>query len=458
MKHLILLFFIFSNIACSCQEKPKTEDAMYLIMSHDINMYSNLHESTDYKASDTSFVSLLLSVKNNRIAIVDTLNFDRRLNNSVTFVIHHDEFDFIAIGENEKDNSHSLAELLAKGKNYKFKGYFAILDYSNGNIVKRKAEPRLLIPRHGVSQDNSGYIIRDTFKYCCSSNFDFSNGKSINNVTDKNSKYVSPLLDDEWMNNNYVKNHSGYVPISYYSYPIDTFGNVRKRNSAEADPYKWKIFDFDYPRIQSEMKAVYSFNILYNTQNSNYQIGYKAFRDEFKDLNYKTIFYKLDKATKEWSELHNLPSAKFNVYKEDYLYGTLCDFKGIQGEALEDTIAQYALRHPNKYSTKYATIPNTTFMTGKFFIYHVPTQREIEYKGEDVDTELLFIKDNWVYFRAFDKIKRVKLDVVGFSLDKRTEETICQDREMIPNVHHIFWASDAPIKVEWLSPKPKSIK
>lgn len=97
-------------------------------------------------------------------------------------------------------------------------------------------------------------------------------------------------------------------------------------------------------------------------------------------------------------------------------------------------------------------------MTGKFFIYYVPTQQEIEYKGNDLDTELLFIKDDWVYFRDFDKIKRVRQEVVSFSLDKTSEVTICNDREMIPNVHHIFWASDAPIKVESLSPKPKNIK
>lgn len=458
MKHLIILFFIFSCMTCSCQQKPKTKEIMYLIMSHDINMYSNLHERTNLKVSDTSFVSLLLKMDNKRLIIADTLNFDHRLNNEVSHIIHFDEFEFITIGEGEKDNTHSAKELLAKGEHYEFKGYFNILDYSNGSIVKRKAEVDLLSPPHGAGSENRGYIIRDTFKIECCNNDDLSNGKSFYNLSDKNASFVTPLMDTEWMNNYYVKNHSGYLPASTINYPIDTFGNVRKRNSAEANPYKWQISNFDYPRVQSEMKAVYSFNILYNTQNSNYQIGYKAFRDEFKDLNYKTIFYKLDKATKEWSELHNLPSAKFNVYNDDYLYGTLRDFKGIQGEALEDTIAQYALRHPNKYSTKYSTIPNTSFMNGKFFIYHVPKQREIEYKGEDVDTELLFIKDDWVYFRDFDKIKRVKLDVVGFSLDKKSEETICQDRERIPNVHHIFWASDAPIKVEWLSPKPKNIK
>lgn len=132
------------------------------------------------------------------------------------------------------------------------------------------------------------------------------------------------------MNNCYVKNKSGNVPIATYNYPLDSLGNARRRNSVKKDPYKWQISNFNYPSVQSEMKAVYSFNILYNTQNSNYQIGYKAFRDEFKEKNFKTIFYKLDKSTKEWSELHNLPSAKFNVYKDDYLYDTLCDFKDIK--------------------------------------------------------------------------------------------------------------------------------
>ncbi len=466
MKNLILILSLLPLSSCLGQPIKNYKESLYLIMSHSKKTFTHQHESRSYKASDTSFISLLLSVEKGHLKVVDTLNYDIKLNNMVNSVTHYDEFNFITFSEAEKDNL-TREEFSRRDPNYIIKSYFNILDYSNGNIVKRKGESGLV--GHGTSGDNSGYIIDGNFMYVCKPNQDLSNGKSFYYVTDKFSKIIRPLTDKEWMENYYVKSHSGYRPNWYHTYPIDTLGNIRHRKSAEEDPYKWEIYNFEYPRVKSEAKLVYSFNIVYNTNKSKYLIGYKAIKSKYligykaidgpdQPKGYKTIYYKQDKITRQWTELKNLPSEKFNVYKDEYLYGTIMDHKNIHGEALEDTIAKYEIKNPKKYSTKYATTPNTTFMTGKFFIYHVPTQKVIEYKGQDIDTELLFIKDDWVYYRDFDKIKRIKLNTESFTLNPKTEETLCQDREMIPNVHHIFWASDKPIEVEWLSPKPKNIK
>lgn len=458
MKHLFLLIFTILFTSCAGQSTKSYKEVPYLIMSHSNDIYSHKHIISSYKASDTSFASLLLSFDKGKLKVVDTLNYDIKLNNMVNSVTHYDEFGFFTIGEEEKDNSKNITELLARGENYIFRSFFNIIDYSSGNIIKRKAEVDSLPDPHGASGDESGYIVDGIFMYICKPNKDYSQGKSIYCVCDKYSKTVRPLTDKEWMENYYVKSHSGYIPNWYYNFVIDTLGNIRHRNSAVEDPYKWDIYNFDYPKVKSEAKLVYSFIIAYNTNNSKYLIGYKAIDGPDQPKGYKTIFYKQEKITRQWTVLKNLPSAKFNVYKDEFLYGTIMDHKYIHGEALEDTIAKYEIKNPKKYSTKYATTPNKTFMTGKFFIYHVPTQRVIEYKGQDIDTELLFIKDDWVYYRDFDKIKRIKMDVSTFSLNPKSEETLCQDREMIPNVHHIFWASDKPIEVEWLSPKPKNIK
>jgi len=455
MKNLIILISLFHFSSCFGQSSKINKESLYLIMSHSKKIFTHQHESSTYNASDTSFISLLLSVEKDHLIVVDTLNYDIKLNNMVNSVTHYDEFKFVTISEIEKDNL-TREQFSRRDPNYIIRSYFNILDYSTGDIVKRKGESGLV--GHGTSGDNSGFIINGNFMYVCKPNQDLTDGKSYYYITDKFSKVERPLTDKEWMENYYVKSHSGYRPNWYYNYVIDTLGNIRHRNSAEEDPYKWEIYKFDYPKVKSESKLVYSLNIVYNTNESKYLIGYKAIDGPDQPKGYITTFYLQNKFSKQWKELKKLPSAKFNVYKEDYLYGSLFDFKYIQGEALRDTIAKYEMRNPKKYSTKYATTPNTTFMTGKFFIYHVPTQRILDYKGQDIDTELLYIKDDWVYYRDFDKIKRIKLDISTFSLNPKSEETLCQDHEMIPNVHHIFWASDKPIKVEWLSPKPKNIK
>ncbi|MBK7008563.1 MAG: hypothetical protein IPH94_02695 [Saprospiraceae bacterium] len=458
MKYLFYLFNIIFITSCYGQSSKNYKEVPYLIMSHSNDINTHKHIKSSYKASDTSFVSLLLSFDKGKINVIDTLNYDIRMNNMVSSVTHYDEFCFFTIGEGEKDNSKNITELLTRGENYMFRSFFNILDYSSGNIIKRKAEVDSLPIPHGTSGDEMGYIIDGNFMFVCKPNKDLSNGKSFYNLTDKYSKIVRPLTDKEWMQNYYIKSHAGYIPNWYYNFVCDTLGNILHRNSSEDNPYKWEIFNFDYPRVKSEAKAVSGLNILYNTNKSKFLIGFKQVRSEYQKKGLVSPIYKKDKQTSQWTELKNLPSIQFSVYKDEYLYGTIMDHKNIHGEALEDTIAKYEMRNPKKYSTKYATTPNTTFMTGKFFIYHVPTQRVIEYKGQDIDTELLFIKDDWVYYRDFDKIKRIKLDISTFSLNSKSDKTLCQDREMIPNVHHIFWASEKPIEVEWLSPKPKNIK
>ncbi len=37
-------------------------------------------------------------------------------------------------------------------------------------------------------------------------------------------------------------------------------------------------------------------------------------------------------------------------------------------------------------------------------------------------------------------------------------DTICDhpgDKDIIPNVHHIFWTKKQALKVEWITPKPE---
>ena len=72
------------------------------------------------------------------------------------------------------------------------------------------------------------------------------------------------------------------------------------------------------------------------------------------------------------------------------------------------------------------------------------------YAFDDLDTELLSIHDDWVYFRVFDELRRIALPDLESPEYQQKSELLYQDRDIVPNIHHIFWAPEMPVRVEWV--------
>jgi hypothetical protein len=66
---------------------------------------------------------------------------------------------------------------------------------------------------------------------------------------------------------------------------------------------------------------------------------------------------------------------------------------------------------------------------------------------------LLQIENDWIYYREFDEIHRIRLNNSKLDYDIKTDELLCKDKDIIPNVHHIFWAKKSKLKVEYVKPK-----
>ncbi|MCB9247048.1 MAG: hypothetical protein H6613_00055 [Ignavibacteriales bacterium] len=72
------------------------------------------------------------------------------------------------------------------------------------------------------------------------------------------------------------------------------------------------------------------------------------------------------------------------------------------------------------------------------------------YAFDDLDTELLSIHDDWVYFRVFDELRRIALPDLESPEYQQKSELLFQDRDIVPNIHHVFWATEMPARVEWV--------
>ncbi|MEZ4909189.1 MAG: hypothetical protein R2771_16450 [Saprospiraceae bacterium] len=113
MRKIFYIIMIFIPFLSRCQERvdksigTKGDNYLYLLMCASNDNYSQQRldkefYDKDYFNSDTSFLSILWRKEKDILVVVDTLNFDWKLNNEVSLCRHLDEFQWIIIGEEAK--------------------------------------------------------------------------------------------------------------------------------------------------------------------------------------------------------------------------------------------------------------------------------------------------------------------------------------------------------------------
>lgn len=414
----LCVFFLTFNINAQSAE----DLSIHAIMSMSTDLRTHSHEATQFDRSDTSFLSLLLRLGTDTIHVVDTLNFDYRLNNTMRSIVHHKQHKFFVLVEKDMYDyyrpSFPESNLISNSE------YFTVFDYSNSPFVIRKLKTDSLVPFSGAagpslaSYEINGeyywpYTLDETY-YLLSKKMDVS----------------FRLKDYDRMRDYYVENMPGYSTLRSYTYVFNpNEGCILERNSF-LKWQEWGCFnDFDYPIEKEDGSKHKSFKIYFHTDKSKYTIGKKSHE--------KKKYFIRNNRTLQWDTLI-LPGNQFSVYAEDFLYGTLSSrsyYKKVPGFNIEVN-KDVATR----YTRKYSSYPELSTLTGVFFIYHIPSKKCIYYKGKDIDTELLALRDGWAYFRVYDTIKKIKFNEKYLSFDYESEVNLAHDQNFVPNVHHIFFA------------------
>lgn len=185
--------------------------------------------------------------------------------------------------------------------------------------------------------------------------------------------------------------------------------------------------------------------------NDRYCIGVLTgeIRSKEKDKPFSALIF--DKKNEKWHEFtHDSIRARIMNW-EDWIYGTVVYPK--KSQSLDTA---YVHLYNSKYDRDFGE-PNffNYDYPGALFLYHIPTAKYIEWATGDPDSEVILIDHGRIYYRVFDELKEVKLDLKRNNIDWSTDHVIMKNKKIIPNVHWIFFAPKMKVKEIWAEKEEK---
>ena len=440
---LLLLAFV------SCGQIIKPDEQMYLLMAP-AEDYITHWKSEDLNPDriDTTRSSILFLLNKGNLKSIDTINYNQKINTIMPECRHFEEFKFFYIREKGVKGEWVTDRTGHYYMTWNEDNYVTVLDYSGDKIVLRKANADSIAMAcnllRGQSYIDNGQL-KYTFSYC-------SNQEAYHrNVINKFMK-VNELDEDIFLNHQYQRTEPSifYRMSSGVGFRINRNGELVLSFDGNLDYQKWNKVDFQFPyRVDS--KRYSNIQYLLKTPACSKEIFFKGLKDGGTDS--IATYYIYDKNTKGFdSIISHFKIYEMDVYQGHIGYGTLAlnaSFK---------TNKPKEMPPPSRYSNKYGDIPNLQYNTGKFFIWDLDRNDFKVYDMDDLDTELLSIHEDWVYYRIFDEIRKIKLSDLDSRDYKQKTELLLKDKIRVPNIHHVFWAPEMPLKVEWVTAKPKNMK
>jgi hypothetical protein len=395
------------------------------------------------------YYKILWRLEKDKLSIVDTLNWNFNIS-SYLHDLHH--FPFQKWMLFEEGYTLNKQNLLRFNRVSQFPKCVSILDYSGDTLVLRKADEDLL-PFIVSSRRVSGML--NTIRYGILVYYETVASKPVYQrfAIDKYwNRYQLDVEDFQHIidyGNTRPDWHGGYA-LSY------TFkGNGKLRIGLRLDSNDISNNPLALLQVPDRLKLERArLVIVISKPDFHYLVTRPEFYDQSKNDSLGNQIWIFDQQIKKW-EIVNLPGdfsliANYN----EWLYGTRKDRYDIK--AAKDSFNIWEVEYQYRYSGKYGEAPPLyAGYTGILYLYHIPSKKLITWDTKDRDSELLTIKDGWIYYRVFDELRRVPLDEVALYIRWREEEVLVKDCDVIPHVHEIFWAKKSPLKIEWVTPKPE---
>ena len=454
----ILFILIFVWFAIDNLQSQNLKDSLYLhlVMFTSRDLYTYFDDPTTDEEMDSTKKALLWRLESDSLKLLDTLNLDPSQNN-ITEMYECKQFSekkWIYIMEREFFPTYFVPKATEQDSFLSEDTFISVLDYSGDSIIIRRLKGSQYNPFYKYSLYTEDYYYDAQLWHLYS--YDLSPFKVF--IISKSLENGHEIKKDIYADSFYIKRESGIFSRFNAFFMIRKDNEVKKR-VFERNKYPtledWPKSDMIIPVGEDEYKYYSSFEFLLRTPQNRYIIGRKKRHKPNTDS--LELYYVFDKETQIWDTIY-MPNdvRNFNIYKDRYLYGTLwrkctyCrDYKPVR-----DSVLALIKKYPKKYSWKYSNYPNLAHCSGKFFIYDLERRKYVEMKAEDRDAELIEIIDGWIYYRVYDEIRRMKLGLEPDYFDKSTVEVLVKNKEVIPNVHHIFLKEKCPVVEEWITPDP----
>ncbi len=461
MKKLIYIYFI---IFCSGLNNILFgQDSLFLhlVMFTSRDVDSEFWDVRNEKEMDRTLPSILWRLEGDSLVLLDTLNFysesDTDFELSEMYLCRQfTERKWIYMMEREFFPIYYYPKATETDSFLDEDTFLSTLDYSGDDIIIRRLRCSEYTPFKSYSLYSMSYFENNKIMY------EYSFDKNSNHYGDFIiSKYLNDgheMRKNTFIDSFYVKDESGMFYREHQLFLIRKDNQI-KNTIYERNKYEtledWPENDMNIPASDDEYKYYSRFEFLLYTPQNRYIIGKKQRHKPNPDS--LELYYVFDKETQIWDTIY-MPNdvRNFNVYKDRYLYGTIWGRKSYcKGyKSSKDCVLAFIKKYPKKYSWKYSNYPNLANCSGKFFIYDLEKRKYVEMKAEDRDAELIEIIDGWIYYRVYDEIRRMKLGLEPNYFDKSTVEVLVKNKEVIPNVHHIFLKGKCPVVEEWITPDP----
>ncbi len=445
MKSITLSFIIVSFLVGSVFGQ-NAEMSLYFISSNSKDAVTLKYSRYESTWDDTRILyNCLWKLDNDTLALIDTLNYNPKINTHLDKLIHQQEEGWFLIHERDRRDWRYYESHYGSEYN-KLLDYFSILSYSGDDSLELKKMNSKNIPFDfdeliGSSFKINGHIIyrvgidKEKVKY-----FYYLN---------KNGEITQRYRPWD-INELFVKTEASALERTYQRtrYPGGKDGKLKSGHTEDFESYQDADFQGPYIFKDKNNHKYRGFSLNYQTSDSKYLIGNKDFKEVEKKDSIIT-YWVLDKINEKWDTFclhHFYPN--FNVYIEEYIYGTGMNFLSYLNDT--DSIIHLLEQNTNYYSDSLGLIPMIQTLTGKFFIYHLPTKTFCEFVGSTIDTEVIQIIDDWIYYREYDEIRRMKLDQVIHKFDPGTIELVVKDKYKVPLIHHLFFSKAKALKKEEL--------
>ena len=441
-----LLLFAFMS---SCQT-IKPDEQMYLLMASSQD-YSPFQSSTDRYPNriNNTLPSVLYMLQLGNLESVDTINFNYKEKTLMNECRHFEKFKFFYISEKVvKGNWLQDSSVDSFYASSYIDNYVSILDYSGDKIVLRKANADTIANGCDLLRGRS-YIQNNELYYSfsqCNYQPDY-----YRNLINKYLQIIE-LTEDVYLKNSYQLAEPSifYRMGTSAGFPFNKKGELVLNINANLDLQMWNKVDFQFP-YKVDSKRYSNIRYLLKIPSCNKAVFYKSARNSHTDS--LTTYYIYNTVKKSLDSIGtNYRILGMDLYKNHISYGILTLHPSFMRNKPKD------IPPTTRYSNKYGFIPNLQFNTGKFFIWDLERNDFKVYVMGDLDTELLSIHEDWVYFRIFDEIRKIKLSDLDSRDYKQKTELLLKDKIRVPNIHQVFWAPEMPLRVEWVTAKPKKDK
>lgn len=437
LKHILnILNFIFSFFVLEILHSQDTVNNLYFISSNseDISMLEYSREDPVWDDTRILF-NCIWKLNNDTLMLIDTLNFNPKNNTHLLYLMHQDYDNCIIIKERDRDNWQYLdAHPSESDEN---ENYISIFRYGSDTLEVLKINIKNLPTKFSLFglncyffNGNILFFIGSDYKipeydYFITKNGDFIHEKRIWDI-----------------NSLFVKTESSAM-IRFFQtnrYPGGKNGRLKSGHTEDFD--SWEDADFQVPSMPGDMEKYRGFSVLYNTPDARYIIGKKDLKEANLSDSLITYWY-YDKSNSLWDtfQLHH-SYLNFNVYNESYMFGT--GISDLRFSNNSDTISKLLFENAKMYSDSLGLIPLIQNLTGKFFIYHIPSKTYCEFVGKTPDTEVIQIIDGWIYYREYDEIRRMKLNNFSNQYSLSDSELVVKDKYRVPMIHHLFLSKAFP--------------